>query len=84
MRPHRGAVILTLGILGLCVCSLLGVGAWQMGNEDLRQMKYGRMDPSGWDLTSAGRILGMVATGILSLQLIIMFLFLMVGLLSAH
>ena len=28
MRPHRGAVILVYGILGLVVCQLFGVAAW--------------------------------------------------------
>lgn len=82
MRPHRGSVILTLGILGLVVCPLLGIAAWQMGNEDLRRMHYGSMEPSGRDLTSAGRVLGMVATGIFVIQIAFIFLFLMIALLS--
>ena len=82
MLPHRGSVILTLGILGLVVCPLLGLAAWQMGNDDLRHMRYGRMEPSGRDLTSAGRVLGMVATGIFVVQIILICLFLMIALLS--
>jgi hypothetical protein len=84
MLPHRGSVILTLGILGLVVCPLLGIAAWQMGNDDLRHMRYGRMDPSGRDLTSAGRVLGLVATGIFVIQIILIGLFLMGGLLAGH
>jgi hypothetical protein len=84
MLPHRGSVILTLGILGLVVCPLLGLAAWQMGNDDLRHMRYGRMEPSGRDLTSAGRVLGMVATGIFVIQLIVICLFLFGTLLAAH
>jgi hypothetical protein len=76
MLPHRGSVILTLGILGLVVCPLLGIAAWQMGNDDLRHMEYGRMEPSGRDLTSAGRLMGMVATGIFVFQIIVICLFL--------
>jgi len=48
--------------------SAVGIAAWQMGNDDLRHMSYGRMEPSGRDLTSAGRVLGMVATGIFVIQ----------------
>ncbi len=70
MLPHRGGVILTLGILGLVVCPLLGIAAWQMGNNDLDQMNYGRMETAGRDLTSAGRVLGMVATVIFIIQII--------------
>ena len=42
-----------------------------MGNDDLREMDFGRMDPSGRDLTNAGRILGIIATVILIFQLAI-------------
>lgn len=46
MRSHRGVTILVFGILGLLVCQLLGIAAWVMGNEDLREMDAGWMDPS--------------------------------------
>ena len=71
MRPHRAVVILVFGILGLVLCQLLGIAAWVMGNEDLKEMNAGRMDPSGRDLTKAGRICGMVATGVLIFQAVI-------------
>jgi len=60
--PHRGTLILVLGILGLVVCGPLGIGAWVMGNNDMREIRAGRMDPEGESLTNIGRILGMVAT----------------------
>ena len=72
MKPHRGVLILVFGILGLVVCQLFGIAAWLMGNTDLEEMSVGRMDPSGRDLTKAGRICGMVATGLLVLQAILM------------
>ena len=62
LKPHRGPIILAFGILGLVVCQLFGVAAWVMGNNDLREMDRGYMDPTGRDLTNTGRILGMVAT----------------------
>ncbi len=43
-----------------------------MGTKDLEDMANGRMDPSGKDLTTAGRICGIVGTGLLALQLLIM------------
>lgn len=62
-RPHRGAIILTLGILSLVLmCFPLGIVPWLMGNHDLTEMKRGRMDRSGEGLTQAGRILGSIAT----------------------
>lgn len=69
MRPHRGSSVLVYGILGLVLCQILGIAAWRMGNDDLREMDLGRMDPSGRDLTKAGRTLGMAATIILIVQL---------------
>lgn len=71
MTPHRGGTILTLGILSLVVCPLLGFWAWFKGDEDLEQMKRGKMDSSGRDITNAGRICGMVATGLFFFQVII-------------
>lgn len=62
LRPHRGAMILVLGILGLIICFILGIIAWVMATGDLRQMDAGQMDPSGRGLTQAGKILGIVAT----------------------
>lgn len=71
MRPHRGVMILVFGILSLVVCPLFGVAAWVMGNTDLEEMAMGLMDPTGRDLTNAGRICGMVGTGLLVLQVLI-------------
>src|SRR5262249_31929210 len=64
-RPHRGAAILTLGILSLVMmvpCAPLGIFAWVMGGNDLAEMRRGQMDRSGEGLTQAGRILGIVST----------------------
>jgi hypothetical protein len=61
MRPHRGVLILVLGILGLVCCFILGIVAWIMGNTDLREMDAGRMDPSGRGLTQAGKICGIIS-----------------------
>ena len=78
MKPHRGAVILAFGILGLVVCQLFGVAAWVMGNNDLREMDRGYMDPAGRDLTKTGRILGMVSTALLLTSLTILCLLVLI------
>jgi predicted Zn finger-like uncharacterized protein len=65
--PHRGALILILGILSLVVCGLLGPVAWVMGNSDLQAMRAGRMDPEGEGTTNAGRICGIIGTILLVL-----------------
>jgi hypothetical protein len=82
MRPHRGSSVLVYGILGVVLCQLLAIAAWRMGNDDLRDMDSGLMDPSGRDLTKAGRILGMVGTVVLVFQLAIMLIVFMAMLLS--
>ncbi len=61
VAPHRGGVILALGILGLVVCVICGIFAWVMANNDLRKMAAGQMDRSGEPLTQAGRIVAIVA-----------------------
>src|SRR5437764_749206 len=49
VRPHRGPLILILGILSILVCplQLLGPIAWVLGHNDLAEMRSGRMDSEG-------------------------------------
>ena len=61
LQPHRGVVVLVLGILGIAVCFICGIVAWVMGKNDLRQIDAGIMDPSGRGMTQAGKICGMVS-----------------------
>ncbi len=59
-EPHRGALILILGILGLLLtCPILSIMAWVMGAKDLATMKAGVMDPAGRDMTRVGYALGL-------------------------
>ena len=82
MRPHRGATVLVLGILGIVVCFILGIIAWIMGNTDLSAMRAGTMDPSGEGLTQAGRICGIisVALGVLGFCLGIVWIIFVIAL----
>jgi hypothetical protein len=68
LRPHRAGSILTLGILGILCCQILGPIAWAMGQSDLRQMDAGTMDQSGRNMTQVGMILGIIATVLLILS----------------
>jgi hypothetical protein len=72
-RPHRGGLVLTLGILGLVffpalLISLgLSITALCLANVDLGEMDRGRMDPSGRGATAGGKtcaILGIVFTAL--------------------
>jgi len=72
-EPHRGALILVLGILSIVLLVLgviLGPMAWVMGNNDLAAIRAGRMDPEGEGLTTAGRICGIIGTIFSSLALV--------------
>jgi predicted RNA-binding Zn-ribbon protein involved in translation (DUF1610 family) len=61
LAAHRGGMILAFGIIGLVICVPFGIAAWVMGNNDLREIEAGRMDPSGEGLTRSGRIIGIIA-----------------------
>ena len=78
LRPHRGVIILVLGILGCSLgCCVFGVIAWAMAAADLREMRAGRMDNSGRGMTLAGMILGIIQvvlmTGYLAISILIRF-----------
>lgn len=81
LRPHRGGLILALGVLGVVTCQLLGIMAWIMGSDDLKEIRAGRMDPSGEGLTQAGTVLGMISAllAAISLMIAVLFLFLAAG-----
>ena len=53
--------IFVFGILGLCVCMIFGIVAWVMGSGDMQAMEFGEMDSSGYALTKAGKICGMIS-----------------------
>src|SRR5690349_10448850 len=68
-EPHRGPLVLALGVLSLVLLSIcfpvgavLGLVAWVMGQGDLRKLKRGDMDPAGQGLTQAGWICGIIGT----------------------
>jgi len=85
MKPHRGTLILVLGILSLVCCGLLGIAAWLMGNTDLKEMAAGTMDPTGQGMTNAGKICGIIGTVLTILGAIfcIMYFFVVVLMASA-
>jgi hypothetical protein len=79
LRPHRGVLILVLGIVGIVCCFICGIVAWVMGNNDLKEMAAGRMDPDGRGLTQAGKICGIVGIVIQIVMLVLQLLMMMLG-----
>ncbi|HUF61689.1 MAG TPA: hypothetical protein VMN36_06410 [Verrucomicrobiales bacterium] len=75
LQPHRGTLILVLGILGLVVCFPCGIAAWILANGDLKKMDSGLMDPEGRGNTKVGKILGIIAVALLVLGIIFSIIF---------
>ena len=82
LKPHRGVVVLVLGILGLIpyfICCILGtipslvcsIIAWVMATNDLKEMDSGVRDPSGRGMTKAGKICGIIGVIIQCIFLVI-------------
>jgi hypothetical protein len=85
VEPHRGAVVLVFGILGLIVCGVLGIFAWVMGKRDLALINRGLMDRDGEGLTRAGYILGIIGTILFMIQLLVVFAYVvLIGILVAR
>lgn len=79
MKPHRGTLILVLGILSLIICYPLGIVTWILANGDLKEIAAGAMDPEGKQLTTIGKILGIIATVFLGLGVVVGILMAVVG-----
>ena len=64
LKPHRGVGVLVLGILAVVtgLGIILGPIAWVMGNNDLTEIRAGRMDAEGEGMVNAGRICGIIGT----------------------
>lgn len=59
-----------LGILSLVVCQIIGPFAWVMGNNALAEIDANPMAYTNRGTVQAGRICGIVATGLLILYVV--------------
>ena len=82
LKPHRGTTVLVLGIIGIACCMICGIIAWVMGNNDLKEMDAGIMDPEGRGLTQGGKICGMVSVGLNIIFLLIWIAVMILGVAS--
>lgn len=62
MQPNRGALILSLALLGVFVFGPLCLVAWILGVGDLSEMRRGVRDSRGRGATTAGVVIGIVGT----------------------
>jgi hypothetical protein len=76
----QGTTILVLGILGLLVCSPLGIAAWVMGNKAQAEMKAqpGIMFTNEGQI-KAGKICGIIATVLMILSLVLVIVVIAAG-----
>lgn len=77
---HPQAItVLVLGILGLVVCGILGPFAWVMGNRVVREIDAARGAVGGRSEANVGRILGIIASVLLVLGLLLVVLVFVFG-----
>ena len=70
MDHPKGITILVLGILSILCCSPLGIAAFLMGNNALREIDAQPGRYSNRQLVQIGRILGIVGMVLLVLSLL--------------
>ena len=73
----RGTTVMVLGILSLVICGLLGPVAWVMGNNIKGEALAAGYDEPG--NSKAGRICGMVSSGLLILGVVFLIFAVIVG-----
>jgi hypothetical protein len=80
-KPEGAVAVFVLGLLGLLMCAPLGIFAWVMGNSYLAKCRAMSVQPDG--LAVAGRILGIIATILLILSVVIWGLVICAGVFAA-
>ena len=73
-ESSQATTVLVLGIIGIVLCQLLGPFAWVMGNRELEAIDAGRRPPENRGTANAGKILGIIATVLLAVGVLVFFL----------
>ena len=71
--------MLVLGILGIVVCQVVGPFAWTMGNRVMAEIDAAGGRLGGRTEATVGRVLGIVATALLGLAVVVFGLFIVVN-----
>jgi hypothetical protein len=82
-EDSQATTILVLGILSLVVCQILGPIAWVMGNNELAGIDAGRRPPQNRGTAQAGRILGIIATVLMIIGVVFLFVVLFIALVAS-
>ncbi len=80
-KPEGATTVFVLGLLGLLLCAPIGIFGWTQGNDYIRRCQAAGVEPDG--LGVAGRILGMIATCLLILSVIMFVGMMLLGVLGA-
>ena len=78
-KHPQAVTVLVLGILGIVVCGLIGPFAWTMGNRVVTEIESSGGRVGGHTEATVGRILGIVATALLALSVLVFLAFLSFG-----
>lgn len=70
-EQSQATTILVMGILGLICCAPLGIAAWIMGNKEVEAIDAGRRNPENRGTANAGRIIGIVATALFGIGILV-------------
>lgn len=70
----QATTVLVLGIIGIVACSLTGPFAWVMGNRVIREIDANPQHYGGRSNANIGRILGIVATALMGVALLVVVL----------
>lgn len=71
-RHPRATTALVLGILSLVVCGVLGPFAWVIGGKAVREIDASNGALGGRSEAMTGKILGIVATALLALSVLVL------------
>jgi len=94
-EPHRGGLILGLGIGGLVlslmccftvpipIALFIALPAWVLGSKDMRKLNAGEMDPTGKGMTQGGLICGIIGTIFALINLLLLVAGILFGLSAA-
>ncbi|MBX3418816.1 MAG: hypothetical protein KF851_14515 [Pirellulaceae bacterium] len=62
LKPHRGDLVLSLGLVGLLGILPIALAAWVLGSSDFRRIRAGEMEPAGFAATLIGYLSGIAGT----------------------
>ncbi len=70
-ESSQALLALLLSLAALLCCGLLWPVAWKLGHDEIVAIDAGRRDPNNRGTANAGRIIGMIGTGLLVLVVVV-------------